>query len=160
MNSPGGVKVDAILYSPMLPSERKGIVYHNLMHVSDWFPSFLDIVGIAYETEELDGVSHLQAWMKSDGSAPRTNLLVNYYKDIATKNYDIWTNGSFAVRNARYKLLHTFESDFYSSWWGSDDHSSGILTDDNLSMDGRCSIDEASSGDFKVSSGHTFYIKV
>jgi arylsulfatase A-like enzyme len=45
----GGVKVDAFIYAPeLLESSASGTVYSNLFHVSDWFPTILDMAGISY----------------------------------------------------------------------------------------------------------------
>lgn len=42
----GGVKVDSFIYSPLLPSSSRGSVYSNMMHVSDWFPTILELAGV------------------------------------------------------------------------------------------------------------------
>jgi arylsulfatase A-like enzyme len=39
----GGVKVDSFIYSPLLPDSSKGSVYSGIMHVSDWFPTILEL---------------------------------------------------------------------------------------------------------------------
>ena len=38
---------------------------------------------------------------------------------------DIWTNGTFAIRNERYKLAHFYNSSRYAKWYETDD--SGVL---------------------------------
>ena len=42
----GGVKVDSFIYSALLPSSSRGTVYSNIMHVSDWFPTILELAGV------------------------------------------------------------------------------------------------------------------
>ena len=70
----GGTKVDAFVYSPLLEARSKGASYPNLMHVTDWFPTIVDMAGAGgrYASRvgyELDGVSHLAAWA-AVGTAP------------------------------------------------------------------------------------------
>ena len=60
----GGTRVDAFIYSPLLPSTVAGSSYSGLMHVSDWFPTILDLAGItSFESKkgfEMDGVSQVR----------------------------------------------------------------------------------------------------
>ena len=45
-------------------------MYNNLMHVSDWFPTLLEMAEIKYIPRlgyELDGVSHYAAWLSMSG---------------------------------------------------------------------------------------------
>ena len=42
---------------------------------------------------------------------------------------DIWTNGTFAIRNERYKLAHFYNSTRYAKWYETDD--GGVLDDDD-----------------------------
>ena len=45
----GGVKVDSFIYSSLLPSSSRGTVYPGIMHVSDWFPTILELSDSTYE---------------------------------------------------------------------------------------------------------------
>jgi arylsulfatase B len=48
----GGTKVDAFIYSPLLPSDVVGTVYSNLFHVTDWFPTLLGEIEYARNSME------------------------------------------------------------------------------------------------------------
>ena len=51
----GGVRVDAFISSPLLPTASKGTTYDGLMHVSDWFPTMLDFAGMLDDFKPQDG---------------------------------------------------------------------------------------------------------
>jgi len=130
----GGIKVDSFIYSPLLGDG--GTIYNGLMHVSDWFPTILALTGVSYVAEdgyEFDGVNQLDGWMGNGN--PRSALLYNMYQSIADYNFDIWTNGSFAVRDGRYKLMHTYDDPLYGDWYSVD---SVIEDDDELDSSDRC----------------------
>jgi arylsulfatase A-like enzyme len=114
----GGTKVDAFVYSPLLASSQQGTQFNGLMHVSDWFPTILEMTGVPYTPRsgyELDGVSQLQAW--STGVPARTEMLYNSVHNVKNKGFDMMTNGWFAVRNEQYKLAHYFNSAYYAQWY-------------------------------------------
>ena len=104
----GGTKVDAFVYSPLLKESQQGKVYEGLMHVTDWFPTILDMASVPYTPRsgfDLDGVSHVDAW---DTNVPaRTEMLYNSVHNVKNKGFDVMTNGWFAVRNEQYKLVST-----------------------------------------------------
>lgn len=92
------------------------------MHVSDWFPTILSIANITdYEPApgyELDGFDQYSA-MVQNTSSPRDIMLYNLIYNVKGKGFNIWTNGSFAIRNDRYKLLHYYvnsNSKYYSEY--------------------------------------------
>jgi len=124
----GGTKVDAFLYSAKLSSKQQGSTYSGLFHVSDWFPTIMDMTGISFTAEagyELDGVSHwsnIKALDSSDSSqaltSPRTVMLYNYYDKV--QNVDGWGDTPVrAVRDSRYKLIETW-SNTDSGWFFTD----------------------------------------
>jgi Sulfatase len=119
----GGTKVDAFVYSPLLEAKNKGATYDNLMHVTDWFPTLVDIAGVggryaARSGYELDGVSHFPSWGAATvAPAPRLQMLYNAATNVDKQDFDYSTNAPFAVRNARYKLIHFFNSTAYCSWY-------------------------------------------
>ncbi len=130
----GGIKVDSFIYSPLLGDG--GTIYNGLMHISDWFPTIMALTGVSYVAEdgyEFDGVNQLDGWMGKGN--PRSALLYNMYQAIADYNFDIWTNGSFAVRDGRYKLMHTYDDPLYGDWYSAD---SVIEDDDELDSSDRC----------------------
>jgi len=65
----GGTRVEAMIYSDgLVPSKIVG-KYSNLFHVSDWFPTILDMAGVKYSAKgkyALDGVSHYDAMFNGD----------------------------------------------------------------------------------------------
>jgi len=133
----GGVRVDSFIYSPLLPLDVQGTNYAGLMHISDWFPTILELTQTEFIPEDdfmLDGVSHVSAWMGSDKS-PRSNVLYNYYTNVDFYTFDMWVNGSFAIRDIQYKLMHTFNSSTYGAWYNTDEIDED---DDALDADVRC----------------------
>jgi arylsulfatase A-like enzyme len=121
----GGTHVDAFIYSPTLLKDYSGVNYNNLFHVSDWFPTILDMASITYDAPAgyaLDGVSHLESIEKFNNDdynsenpyGPREYMLYNAYTNIVSSNdvddygFDVWTGGIFAIRNNQYKLIHSY----------------------------------------------------
>jgi arylsulfatase A-like enzyme len=130
----GGIKVDSFIYSPLL--SNTGTTYTGLMHISDWFPTILALSQITYVPSsgyELDGVNQLDGW--NGNKIPRSTMLYNMYTNISDYNFNIWTNGSFAVRDGRYKLMHTYDDKDYGDWYNIDDE---IENDDDLDSGDRC----------------------
>jgi arylsulfatase A-like enzyme len=97
----GGTKVDAFIYSPLINPSLRGSNYSGLFHVSDWFPTILDLANITYSPDDhyaLDGVSQVSAW-RGRGDTPRSTMLYNSYTNAKYMDFDIWSNGCFAIRN-------------------------------------------------------------
>ena len=87
----GGVHVEAFIYSPHLSP----CVYNHVFHVTDWFPTLLDIAdsGYVYKPDpgyRLDGVSHYLA-LVDHADPPREYMLVNYYYDPLEADKNLWT---------------------------------------------------------------------
>lgn len=85
--------MDAFIYSPLLTSSQQGTQYSNLFHVSDWFPTIMDMAGISYDAPtgfSLDGVSHYSALANND-IVPRTYMLYNDYYNVDGLADDLWT---------------------------------------------------------------------
>lgn len=142
----GGIKVDSFIYSPKLKSG--GTTYNGLMHVSDWFPTMLALANIEYVPDAdhpLDGVNQVDGWLNV--RTPRETLLYNYYTALTDYNFNIWYNGSFAVRDERFKLMHTYDDSLYGAWYNPTDI---VDTDEELTSDNRCA-QQFLSGDFTVS---------
>jgi len=139
----GGIKVDSFIYSPKLKSG--GSTYDGLMHVSDWFPTMLALAGITYTPDSehsLDGVNQVDGWLNV--RTPRDTLLYNYYTALTDYSFNIWYNGSFAVRDERFKLMHTYDDSLYGAWYNPTDI---VDTDEELTEDNRCA-QQFLSGDF------------
>jgi arylsulfatase A-like enzyme len=115
-----GIKVDSFIYSSKL--SNPGTVYSGLMHISDWFPTIMALANINYspssEINKFDGVNQLDGW--TGKSTPRTTILYNMYLELTDYNFNIWTNGSFAIRDNKYKLIHTYDDPAYGGWFQTD----------------------------------------
>lgn len=110
--------MDAFVYSPMLSQKLQGVTYDGLFHIADWFPTILQLTGTSFapkEGFELDGVSHVDSW--NGAEYPRANLLYNAYTNVDFYSFNIWSNGSFAIRDERFKLMHAFDSTTYGAWY-------------------------------------------
>ena len=130
----GGIKVDSFIYSPLL--SNGGTTYTGLMHISDWFPTIMALAQITYTPSsgyELDGVNQVDGW--TGKKIPRSTMLYNMYTNISDYNFNIWTNGSFAVRDGRYKLMHTYDDKDYGNWYSIEDE---IENDDDLDSGDKC----------------------
>ena len=114
----GGVKVDAFIYSPLLPASTRGSIYSGLMHVTDWFPTMLALAGLEespYLSEfPLDGMNQYPAWIGEAASSPRSHILYNWYTNVSDIWFDPWVNGSFAVRNDRCTELSLYHLATYN----------------------------------------------
>ena len=145
----GGAHVEAFIYSPLLEVLGAG-PYPHLFHVTDWFPTLLDMAGVKYKPAvgyHLDGVSHFAALQTPGGEdAPREFLLYNYYYDPDDTSKNLWTGKAAAVRNARYKLIHTFDNKWSGAWYTDGEQ---YDADDDFTQVGGCSVTTAiSSGTF------------
>ena len=97
----GGVKVDSFISGALLPETLRGSSYDGIMHVSDWFPTILELAGVSYSPDEdsmLDGVSQVQAWTLGVDSNLRTFLLYNYYIDIQGEHFSVSVNAPVGER--------------------------------------------------------------
>jgi arylsulfatase A-like enzyme len=57
--------VESFIFSNLLLSIVKSSKYSGLFHVSDWFPTILDIAGLSYNPEmghELDGYDYMHVY--------------------------------------------------------------------------------------------------
>jgi arylsulfatase A-like enzyme len=144
----GGTKVDAFVYSPLLPSSTWGTKYDGLMHVSDWFPTILEFALVDYKEREqfpLDGVSQALSMVSDTNMNTRTYMLYNYYTQVETISFNMWTNAPFAVRNSQYKLMHAYVNDELTSGWFDTEM---LLEDDDSLVCGTCSQNDAMIGNY------------
>ena len=135
----GGTKVSAIMWGKNVP---EGVTYGGVFHVSDWFPTMLEMADITYEPDSsyaLDGVSHWSSIKtltssSSSGSAdgPRTYMLYNYYTNITDKTFD---EPIRAIRNRKFKLIQTKADNNYDGTFDADEKQ---VDDDNLAEQGTC----------------------
>ena len=81
-------------------------------------------------------------------------MLYNIYTALIDyPDYNIWTNGSFAVRNEQFKLMHTYNDEVYSQWddplSSSNSNSENTFNNNDLSGDSECA-QQFVSGDYVV----------
>ncbi len=144
----GGIKVDSFIYSSgLIDDEFVGTTYSNLMHISDWFPTVLSLAGIEYTAPsgyELDGFDHSDS-MFDDADAPRSLLLHNMYYNFTNggSHDDFSSNVQFAIRNKKYKLVHTYD-DGYEVF----DYEVELTNDDLAQGDGAVTCDIDSVGTY------------
>jgi arylsulfatase A-like enzyme len=131
------VKVDAFIYSEMIPDNARGTEYPGLFHVSDWFPTILELADIEYSPtttdHTLDGVSQAQA-MFGLSTVPRDHILYNLYYNVEKKPFYLNRNSAFGVRKNNLKLLHSFEDTDQAMWYDF----SEALDDDSVMDSGSC----------------------
>lgn len=102
----GAYRVPAFVHSPLLPATRRGATYDGLFHVSDWLPTFLDGMLASQSLlagRSLNGVSQWDALVRTDGAAPRNEVLYNIDTLGETGKplgYDV-----AALRVGRWKLI-------------------------------------------------------
>lgn len=132
----GGIRSVGFVHSPLLPLTRMGTVSHNLMHVTDWFPTILHLAGCRnkdYGGKALDGVSQVPAiWSEiEENYAVRSEILhaldplvvAKQMKDprgnwkdgvLKDRSFNIKTLGS--LRMGKWKLLTGHHG--ITSGWG------------------------------------------
>eukprot|EP01038_Epipyxis_sp_PR26KG_P013115 gene13115-17579_t len=142
----GGTKVAAFLYSSALEKSYGGTSYSGLMHVSDWYPTILDIAGISYLADTLDGVTQKDAMLNIIENK-RKSLVYNMYTNvvISGETFDIYTNASVAIRDEQFKLMHVFTGNSLDSY----DNISVALSQDDDFNEGSCTQDSSLSGTFE-----------
>jgi arylsulfatase A-like enzyme len=156
----GGTKVDAFVYSPMLSSELRGLQYSGLMHVTDWFPTILDMTGVSFTADEdhaLDGVSHWGFFNDRDvveagvlyDAFPREYLLYNYIIDVGGRDFALESSAPVAVRNQDgIKLIHAYVGNPSGDYF---DYSSVNSDDASMSLHFECTqSDSISTGDYAL----------
>ncbi|KAL1421925.1 hypothetical protein MTO96_022634 [Rhipicephalus appendiculatus] len=89
----GGTRAAAFVWSPLLSWRRR--VSNELMHITDWLPTFYSIAGGNAAKIELDGYD-MWRQLSHGARSPRAELLYNY---------DYTFSNAAALRNSRYKLV-------------------------------------------------------
>lgn len=96
----GGVRVAAVAWSPLFP---KAVVSSNLMHITDWLPTFYEAAGgNASLLTHLDGVSQFSA-LKTQAESPRKDLLIEINQNI----------NSYAMISEEWKITMYNMSDIF-----------------------------------------------
>ncbi|XP_071841257.1 arylsulfatase J-like [Apostichopus japonicus] len=111
----GGIRGVGFVNSELLPSEVKGTISRDLIHVSDWFPTLVHgVAGLPVNDTELDGFDMWDS-LRSLKSPPRTELLHNidpWPNQSAVFN----TNMTAAIRVGDWKLLTGSPGDNNGQW--------------------------------------------
>lgn len=149
----GGTKVDAFIYSPLIAASARGSQYSSVFHVSDWLPTLLEIADIDYvpaSGHELDGVSHASNLVADSPEEVRSSMLYNFYTNIEEQSRDgqmwnMWTDAPLAIRDAQYKLIHTYVNNDFSGWYSQDSKNED---DDSLVNAATCSQTDTLSGNY------------
>uniref|UniRef100_A0A7S2WH76 Uncharacterized protein n=2 Tax=Rhizochromulina marina TaxID=1034831 RepID=A0A7S2WH76_9STRA len=100
----GGMRVNALIRSSLVPASLRGSVYGNVFHASDWLPTIVQgILGrgdlLAKAENPLDGVNHWPALVKASSAVPRDRLVYNIDYDVSTGQV------SGAIRIGDIKLI-------------------------------------------------------
>ena len=145
----GGSKVDAFIFNPYFSDDVQGTSYSGLMHVTDWMPTLLDLVNITYTPDNgsaFDGFSHAETWASGNvsGESSRDFMLYNYFYGVQGFDFNLWTNGSFAIRDVQYKLMHTYDSNSYGTYLAPDE----LIDNDDSLAEGTCNQAFAATGTF------------
>ena len=125
----------ALIHSPMIPQHRHGTEYTELMHVTDWFPTILDMAEIPFSPRSgfnLDGVSHRDPLLYGLHFTPRSDLLYNYYLNVQDSDPQKWQNVPLAIRDDRFKLIHAYVGNPTSAYYTTDDTAAEDGDDDKV----------------------------
>ncbi|XP_076851943.1 arylsulfatase I [Brachyhypopomus gauderio] len=111
----GGVRAVGFVHSPLL--ERRGVVSHALIHVSDWYPTLLSLAGAPEpDPRRLDGYD-VWGTISRGLPCPRTEILFNIdpvsqrlsesdQQSLTVSGFGIWDTGvRAALRVGHWKLL-------------------------------------------------------
>jgi len=79
----GGIKVRAFISGPALPEKARNTRYQGLMHISDLFPTILDVAGVSIP-QGLDSVSQWR-WVMGDRTSPESP------RNEIVHNVDLWS---------------------------------------------------------------------
>lgn len=122
----------ALISGGLVPQARQGSQMSGLMHVTDWFPTILELAGIEEDNDDLDGMSQVQGLMHT-GESARTHLLYDCYHKVDNVSKPLLET-ECGVRNEQYKLLHAnsvnaFHPDTFQSLWYNETY---VMDDDTL----------------------------
>ena len=95
------IKVPLIFYNPSLPV--KGMSINKHVTSMDILPTILDVMGIQYNQQSVDGISQRELFKRSDASDTSTRLIVS---ETNFKNMQKGMMRSCALWNQRWKLIY------------------------------------------------------
>ena len=100
----GGVRVPALVASPLLAEEVRGQTLSHMVHITDLAPTLLSLAGLE-EITEMDGYN---IW-------PALNNLISTERNLMVYNLDMddqSANFQFAVRQDNWKIIWGHPEDF------------------------------------------------
>lgn len=123
----GGTRVDAVIYSDLLPATSRGSTYNGLMHVTDWFPTIMEWAGISYRPgvgHALDGISQASSLslsgtdseVTSPENGVRKDVLYNIMVNVEEAGFVLGSNTNAAIRDGRYKLIYAYTNNSNACW--------------------------------------------
>merc|ERR1719247_3606878 len=74
----GGVRTEAFLWSPLLPAARRGTKWDGIMHISDWWATYLGAAGATPPADtgpRAPDAKNLWPAILSGGQSPRTEVV-------------------------------------------------------------------------------------
>ncbi|CAL1286142.1 unnamed protein product [Larinioides sclopetarius] len=103
----GGIRLPAIVWSPLL-NLKKPRIAQQLMHVTDWLPTFYRAAG--GDPSDLGSLDGFDMWdsLLYDSASPRTNMLQNLDP----------IDGTSAFRLGDLKVVNGSTGNGFDSWYG------------------------------------------
>ena len=93
----GGIRTPAIAYWP--GKVKAGTESRELIHVSDWYPTFADIAGIGYNNDNLDGTSALNIIMGGKGNRKHIPIISEQRHALINANFALVGNSTNYLRS-------------------------------------------------------------
>ncbi|XP_072044306.1 arylsulfatase B-like isoform X2 [Amphiura filiformis] len=110
----GGIRANGFVNSPLIPSDARGRVSHDLIHVTDWFPTLVEgLAGGTFNgTKPLDGYNVWET-IRDNKPSPRTEILHNIdpmlttstVSDVTGDSGEFNSNVNAAIRVGDWKLI-------------------------------------------------------
>lgn len=110
----GGMRVNALLRSNLIPVELRGTTYDNLFHVADWVPTLLrgalqdGMLGTTF-----DGINHWDSLIGLSDHVPRLNLVYNVDYNGAEVAGAIRIGDMKFMKNVQYAPVWEIPQDNY-----------------------------------------------
>lgn len=154
----GGMRVHAFIAGGMLPPSMVNVSYAGMMHITDWLPTILGMIG-EDRPEELDGYNQWSSLVGDQQSSPRSELLYNldpyqevFVTDGGSRLVKDDENVRGALRMGDWKLIL---NEFCLSWF------TPIPTDEiKTPQEGSCNITEcADPSGYTETSSYLFNLK-
>lgn len=106
----GAIRAVGFVHGKMLDEKMRGTVSHELLHVTDWFPTLVNLVGGDFNgTKPLDGFDQWETISKGKPSK-RNEILININPLVIAPGEPLFNNTfdttiSAALRQGQWKLI-------------------------------------------------------